>query len=56
MRDITKLDYHNEFDTLFSNATLHWINEPEKALTNIFKSLKKEEDLSLSLVGKVMSK
>lgn len=56
VRDITKLDYHNEFDALFSNATLHWINEPEKELTNISKGLKKEEHLSLSLVGKVMAK
>ncbi|MFD1926653.1 class I SAM-dependent methyltransferase [Sporosarcina siberiensis] len=38
--DATSLDYKDEFDAVFSNATLHWIKQPEKALGSIYKSLK----------------
>lgn len=41
VKDITKLDFHDEFDAVFSNATLHWVKPPEKALINIYNSLKK---------------
>ena len=39
--DARTLDYHEEFDSVFSNAVLHWIKEPEKALDSVYKSLKK---------------
>ncbi|MBS4209427.1 methyltransferase domain-containing protein [Bacillus sp. FJAT-50079] len=35
------LPYNNEFDAVFSNATLHWIKPPERVLHSIFNSLKK---------------
>ncbi|WP_315906539.1 class I SAM-dependent methyltransferase [Priestia koreensis] len=38
--DVTELSYHEEFDAVFSNATLHWIKTPEKALQRIAQSLK----------------
>lgn len=41
VKDVTQLDFHNEFDAVFSNAVLHWVRQPEKALTNIYNSLKK---------------
>ena len=40
VQDATDLDYHNEFDAVFSNATLHWVKPPIQALHCIFKSLK----------------
>ena len=40
VQDATELDYHNEFDAVFSNATLHWVKPPIQALRCIFKSLK----------------
>lgn len=38
--DATALTYENEFDCVFSNATLHWIKNPEKAIESIYQSLK----------------
>ena len=32
--------YSNEFDAVFSNATLHWIKTPKQALQSIFQALK----------------
>ena len=40
VQDATELTYENEFDAIFSNATLHWIKQPEKALQGIFAGLK----------------
>lgn len=38
--DATELCFHNEFDAVFSNATIHWIKKPQQALHCIFNSLK----------------
>jgi ubiquinone/menaquinone biosynthesis C-methylase UbiE len=38
--DATELGYHTEFDAVFSNATLHWVKQPKRALEGIFQSLK----------------
>ncbi|QCR31645.1 trans-aconitate 2-methyltransferase [Lysinibacillus sp. SGAir0095] len=40
VKDATELLYKNEFDAVFSNATLHWVKTPEKALNCIQNSLK----------------
>ncbi|RFU62601.1 SAM-dependent methyltransferase [Peribacillus saganii] len=40
VQDATNLAYTNDFDAVFSNATLHWVKKPEKALNCIYKSLK----------------
>lgn len=40
VKDATELDYKEDFDAVFSNATLHWVRPPEKALDGIFRSLK----------------
>lgn len=39
--DATALDFHDEFDAVFSNAVFHWIKEPSKALDSVYESLKK---------------
>ncbi|MGJ7923310.1 class I SAM-dependent methyltransferase [Neobacillus sp. LXY-4] len=40
VQDAIDLSYNNEFDAVFSNATLHWVKPPKKALTCIYNSLK----------------
>lgn len=41
VKDVRNLGYHEQFDAIFSNATLHWVKEPKEALASMFKSLKK---------------
>jgi trans-aconitate methyltransferase len=40
VKDVLELDDHNVFDAVFSNATLHWVNQPKDALKAIYHSLK----------------
>jgi trans-aconitate methyltransferase len=40
VRDVTNLGYTNEFDVVFSNATLHWVKQPKQALNCIYQSLR----------------
>ncbi len=37
---VTDLPYDEAFDTVFSNATLHWVKDARSAVQNIAKSLK----------------
>ncbi len=39
-KDVLELEYNNSFDAVFSNATLHWVKQPEEALQHIYNSLK----------------
>ena len=39
VKDATSFSFEEPFDAAFSNATLHWINEQEKALGCIYNSL-----------------
>ncbi len=38
--DARELDLDGPFDAVFSNATLHWIKEPERVITGIAKLLR----------------
>jgi trans-aconitate 2-methyltransferase len=38
--DINAIDFESEFDIVFSNATLHWVKDHKKLLSNVFKALK----------------
>jgi len=40
LMDINEIDFENEFDVVFSNATLHWIKDHNKLLLNVCKALK----------------
>jgi trans-aconitate 2-methyltransferase len=40
--DINLLDYRDEFDLVFSNATLHWVKDHERLLKNVYRALKKD--------------
>jgi trans-aconitate methyltransferase len=37
--DAKNLPYREEFDAVFSNATLHWIHEPELVLQGVWRAL-----------------
>ena len=39
LMDINTLSFHEDFDVVFSNATLHWVHDHELLLANIFRSL-----------------
>jgi trans-aconitate methyltransferase len=38
--DINNIDFVNEFNVVFSNATLHWIKDHKRLLANVYRSLK----------------
>jgi len=40
VQDVVALNYRNEFDAVFSNATLHWVKTPKQALQSIYQALK----------------
>lgn len=52
VKDATQLEYHQEFDAVFSNATLHWVKAPKQALESIYKSLKSGGRFVAELGGK----
>lgn len=49
--DINLLNFDNEFDIIFSNATLHWIKDHEPLLGNVFRALKKGGILKFNFAG-----
>ena len=49
--DINDLNFENEFDIIFSNATLHWIKNHEALLGNVFRALKKGGVLKFNFAG-----
>lgn len=40
LMDINRLDFEDEFDLAFSNATLHWIKDHQTLMSNVYRSLK----------------
>ena len=44
--------YENCFDAVFSNAVFHWLEDPEKAMGNIYTSLKAKGRLVAEFGGK----
>lgn len=40
--DVRELRFQGEFDAVFSNAVLHWVREPELAISGIARALKHE--------------
>jgi len=49
--DITNLDFVEEFDVVFSNATLHWIKDHERLLRNVRRSLRHGSHLRFNFAG-----
>jgi len=50
-QDINEMDYFEEFDLIFSNATLHWIKDHKKLLSNCYKALKPGGYLRFNFAG-----
>lgn len=51
VRDINDLDFENEFDIVFSNATLHWIKDHDALLGNVHRALKPGGVLKFNFAG-----
>ena len=49
--DINSLDYRDEFDLVFSNATLHWIKDHTRLLANIHTCLRKNGTVRLNFAA-----
>jgi trans-aconitate methyltransferase len=50
--DARKLNYMNDFDAVFSNATLHWITDPEPAVISLSDTLRRGGRLVAEFGGK----
>ena len=48
---INDIDFIDEFDIIFSNATLHWVIDHKKLITNSYKALKKEGIVRFNFAG-----
>lgn len=49
--DALNLDDRDRFDAIFSNATFHWIKEPEQVLQGIYQALKPQGRLVAEFGG-----
>lgn len=52
VKDATDFQFDAPFDAIFSNATLHWVNEKEKAIACMYNNLAKGGRLVLEMGGK----
>ena len=51
LMDINDIAFVNEFNVVFSNATLHWIKDHNKLLKNVFNSLKDNGVVRFNFAG-----
>ncbi len=47
-----RMDYEKRFDAVFSNAVFHWLEDPEKAMSNVYRALKPGGRLVAEFGGK----
>jgi len=52
VRDATNFEFDEKFDAIFSNATLHWINDQQNAIKSIYSNLKEGGRFVFELGGK----
>lgn len=52
VKDATDFSFKQQFDAVFSNATLHWINNQKAAIQCIYQSLKKGGRFVFEMGGK----
>lgn len=50
--DARSLSFQNEFDAVFSNATLHWIHEPDAVIQGVHRTLRSGGRFVAELGGK----
>jgi trans-aconitate 2-methyltransferase len=51
LMDIDHLDFVEEFDAVFSNATLHWVKDHERLLDNVRIALRTDGKLRFNFAG-----
>lgn len=51
VRDINGLNFENEFDIVFSNATLHWVKDHRALLENVHRALRPGGALRFNFAG-----
>ena len=51
LMDIDHMDFFDEFDVVFSNATLHWVKEHRRLLRNVVKALRDGGKLRFNFAG-----
>ena len=49
--DINALDFEDEFDVVFSNATLHWVKDHQRLLRNVRRALRPAGRLRFNFAG-----
>ncbi len=49
--DIDNLDYENQFDLVFSSATLHWIKDHRRLLRNVHRALRADGRIRFNFAG-----
>lgn len=52
VQNVLHLSYHDEFDAVFSNATLHWVKQPKIALSCMYRALKRNGRFVAEFGGK----
>lgn len=52
VQDATSFQFNTGFNAIFSNATLHWVNDKEKAVEAMFRNLAAGGRLVLEMGGK----
>jgi SAM-dependent methyltransferase len=40
VRNAYEIDFHDEFDAVFSNAVLHWLKDADRVIHNVFRALR----------------
>jgi trans-aconitate 2-methyltransferase len=51
LMDINEMDFQDEFDVIFSNATLHWIKDHQRLLASAHKALRSGGMLRFNFAG-----
>lgn len=49
--DINDLGFHSQFDVIFSNATLHWVQDHSRMLAAVYKCLRPGGRIRLNFAG-----
>ena len=49
--DINQLDFDNQFDLVFSNATLHWVKDHQRLLQNVYRALRVRGRIRFDFAG-----
>jgi SAM-dependent methyltransferase len=40
VQDAYEIDFHEEFDAVFSNAVLHWLKDADRVIRHVFRALR----------------